>query len=116
MTKEDFEKLWIEQVQKEKSILLERASSYATNDDRLFNFKEGSTLIGNDSMQYGFNLVVKHIIAMRDLINKVANTNGSLDNYEYAKIEEYVTDIRNYAILLRALYVERWEGTNGKHT
>ena len=109
MKAEVFEKIWLEQVATEKAMLLERADAYATNGDRLGNFKEGSQLAGNSSMQYGFGLVVKHIIALRDLIGKEAKGEAKFDAKELEKFTEYVTDIRNYAVLLKSLYVERAE-------
>ena len=101
-----FEQIWLDQVQKEKSMLLERAAAYATNGDRLGNFYEGAQLNASHPLRYGFNLVSKHIIALRDLIVKVENGTAEFTPYELAKFEEYVTDIRNYAVLLKALYVE----------
>jgi hypothetical protein len=102
MKAEDFEKIWLDQVQAEKSMLLERAAAYATNGDRLGNFYEGGQLNGCHPLRYGFTLVSKHIIALRDLIAKIEA--GGENNPE--KFEEYVTDIRNYAVLLKALSME----------
>lgn len=106
MKAEEFEKLWLDQVQIEKSMLLERAAAYATNGDRLGNFYEGGALNSSHPMRYGFNLVSKHIIAMRDLIVKVESGANDFSDYELSKVDEYVTDIRNYAVLIKALYVE----------
>ena len=106
MKAEEFEKIWLDQVQVEKSMLLERAEAYATNGDRLGNFYEGSQLSGNTPMQYGFGLVVKHIIALRDLINKEAKGGCKYNEKEMEKFTEYVTDMRNYAVLLKSLYME----------
>jgi hypothetical protein len=116
MKAEEFEKIWLDQVQTEKGMLLERAEAYATNGDRLGNFYEGSTLAGNTPMQYGFGLVVKHIIAVRDLINKEARGECKLDEKELEKFTEYVTDIRNYAVLLKSLYMERSNKVKGSLT
>lgn len=106
-----FEKIWLDQVQTEKSMLLERAIAYATNGDRLGNFYEGGQLNGNHPLRYGFGLVSKHIIALRDLIVKVETGKADFTANELAKFEEYVTDIRNYSVLLKALYIE----TAGRH-
>jgi hypothetical protein len=111
MKAEEFEKIWLDQVQVEKTMLLERAEAYATNGNRLGNFYEGSQLAGNTSMQYGFGLVVKHIIALRDLINKEARGDANYSAKELERFTEYVTDMRNYAVLLKALYVERAENS-----
>lgn len=109
MTPETFEKIWLDQVQIEKSMLLERAEAYATGGDRLGNFKCGAALIGGHPLKYGFSLVVKHIMAMRDLIDKIDGGNGKFDDYEAAKFAEYVTDIRNYAVLFKGIYEESRE-------
>lgn len=107
MKAEEFEKIYLEQVATEKSILLDRADAYATGGDRLGNFYEGASLAGNTPMQYGFGLVVKHIIALRDLINKEAYGKATYTDKELEKFQEYITDMRNYAVLLKSLYVER---------
>jgi hypothetical protein len=98
-----FEEIWMEQVASEKAMLLERAGAYATKGDRLGNFKEGGTLNDCHPLRYGFTLVSKHIIALRDLIAKIEA--GGENNPE--KFNEYVTDIRNYAVLLKALSMEK---------
>jgi hypothetical protein len=96
MTAETFEKIWLDQVQQEKSMLLERAAAYATNGDRLGNFYEGGQLNGCHPLRYGFSLVSKHIIALRDLIVKIESGKADFSPNELAKFNEYVTDIRNY--------------------
>ena len=106
MKAEDFEKVWLDQVQIEKAMLLERADAYASKGDRLNNFYEGAQLSGNSPMQYGFGLVVKHIIALRDLINKEAKGDATYTEKELEKFTEYVTDMRNYSVLLKSLYME----------
>lgn len=101
-----FEEIWMKQVAAEKEMLLERAAAYATNGDRLGNFYEGGQLNGCHPLRYGFSLVSKHIIALRDLLVKVEGGSARFDSNELAKFNEYVTDIRNYAVLLQALYIE----------
>ena len=115
MKAEDFEKIWLDQVQAEKSMLLERAAAYATNGDRLGNFYEGGQLNGCHPLRYGFTLVSKHIIALRDLIVKIELGKGEFTDYELAKVTEYSVDIRNYSVLLKALYIEEM-GTNNAKT
>ena len=106
MTTKDFEAILTSQVETEKLIVLERAKAYATNGDRLGNFYEGATLNQTTPMKYGFGLVSKHIIALRDLIFKLSAGKGEFTEKEAGKVDEYVTDIRIYAALLKALYVE----------
>lgn len=109
MKAEQFEDIWMKQVAAEKDMLLERAAAYATNGDRLGNFKEGGQLNACHPLRYGFSLVSKHIIALRDLIGKVEAGKADFTAYELDKLTEYVTDIRNYAVLLKALYIETAE-------
>lgn len=104
-----FEEIWMKQVAAEKEMLLERAGAYATHGDRLGNFYEGGRLNDCHPLRYGFSLVSKHIIALRDLLVKIEAGHGKFDGYELAKFSEYVTDIRNYAVLLQALYLEHAE-------
>ena len=108
-----FEEIWMKQVATEKAMLLERAAAYATRGDRLGNFYEGAQLNGEHPLRYGFGLVTKQIVALRDLIIKIDAGQGESTDYELAKFEEYVTDIRNYGVLFKALYIEHKEtGTN----
>lgn len=106
MTPEKFESIWMDQVAKEKAMLLERAAAYATHGDRLGNFYEGAKLNDSHPLRYAFNLVTKHIIALRDLIVKIEAGQGDFTEYEAAKFEEYVIDIRNYSVLMKAIYSE----------
>lgn len=109
MKAEEFEVVWMDQVAKEKSMLLERAAAYATNGDRLGNFYHGGQLNDCNPLQYGFTLCTKQTIALRDLIKQISLGNGQFTDYEFAKFEEYVTDIRNYMVLLKGLYIEQRE-------
>ena len=109
MTPERFEEIWMKQVSTEKAMLLERAAAYATNGDRLGNFYEGGQLNGCHPLRYGFTLVTKQIVALRDLVKKIDEGKGEFTPYELAKFEEYATDIRNYAVLLKGLYIETSE-------
>jgi len=101
-----FEDIWNGQIDTEKSVLLKRAEAYATGGNRLGNFYEGAALNQSTPMEYGFALVTKHIIALRDLIDKLSKGEGAYNGNESARFFEYVTDIRNYSILLKALYIE----------
>jgi hypothetical protein len=104
-----FEEIWMKQVAAEKEMLLERAAAYATHGDRLGNFYEGGQLNGCHPIRYGFSLVSKHIIALRDLMIKIDAGTAEFSEYEFSKLREYVTDIRNYSVLIEALYLEHQE-------
>ena len=109
-----FEDIWNVQVEAEKAVLLKRADAYATGGDRLGNFYEGALLNQTTPLKYGFNLVSKHIIALRDMINKLSGENIEVTEKEAERFSEYITDIRNYSILLKALYIELFSGKEGE--
>ena len=108
-----FEEIWTAQVAAEKTVLLEREEAYATNGDRLGNFYSGAVMNNTTPMRYGFGLVAKQIIALRDLIFKLSDGKGTYTEKEAAKFNEYVTDIRNYSALLNALYLEEKDRFTG---
>lgn len=115
MTAAEFEEIWMKQVAKEKAILLERAAAYATNGDRLGNFYEGAEINSIHPMRYGFNLVTKQIVALRDLIIKFDINNHVFEGKDFEKLEEYVTDIRNYMVLLKGIYIEQAAKESGEY-
>ena len=113
MNTEKFEEVWTAQVAAEKAMLLERAEAYATNGDRLGNFYAGAVMNNTTPVRYGFGLVTKHIIALRDLVFKLSDGKGTYTEKEATKFNEYATDIRNYSVLLKALYHEERDRFTG---
>lgn len=105
MTSEQFESVYANQVAIEQDILIDRAVAYATKGNRLGNFYEGAQLNDSHPMRYAFNLMSKHIIALRDLIIRVEAGEEASEE----KITDYVTDIRNYSLLIKALHIDQQE-------
>ena len=99
MTAKEFEKLLKDLHKKEQQILVERAKRYATEEDRLKQFKEASELLGMTPMQYALCLLSKHFLALKQAIQK--------DELPLPGIlEEWIVDIRNYLALIYALWIE----------
>lgn len=76
-----------------------KSTDYASKEDRLHNFKSGATLTGQTELQFAFSLASKHIIALRDKISKKEYLTDEF-------IEEKITDIINYMILIEAIREE----------
>lgn len=106
MNSREFNDIVESQVHSELDVLANRADAYANNIDRLRNFKEGGELNGTHSIKYCFALVTKHILALRDLVEKVSTGSATFAPDELQRFTDYVTDIRNYSLLLKALYIE----------
>lgn len=106
MTPEAFTAIVTAQNAIEKAILCDRAAAYATGGDRLGNFHAGARLNGEHPLRYGFGLVSKQIIALRDLIAVIDSGQGKFTDDEFRKLEEYITDIRNYMVLFKGIYLE----------
>ena len=105
MTQTEFEEIYEKQTAHEREVLIDRASAYATHGDRLGNFYAGAELNEVTPLQFAFGLMTKHILALRDLIQKQAE-GVPLDDAVMARAREYGGDIRNYVLLALAIFEE----------
>lgn len=105
MTCTEFEEIYEKQTAHEREVLIDRASAYATHGDRLGNFYAGAELNEVTPLQFAFGLMTKHILALRDLIQKQAE-GVPLDDAVMARAREYGGDIRNYVLLALAIFEE----------
>lgn len=106
MTQEEFTEIYEQQTAHERAVLIDRAGAYATHGDRLGNFYAGAELNEVTPLEYALNLVTKHIIALRDRIKIQAAVNPEIDDRTMLLVTEYTGDIRNYTLLIKALYAE----------
>ena len=86
-----------------RQILSTKAGEYATDVDRLANFKDGAEATKSTPEKFLWNLVTKHMIATRDFIFEIDD--GDVRSMEYW--DEKLGDIINYMVLLEALVDER---------
>jgi hypothetical protein len=100
MTHEEFNILLSKRIAKSRKVLLSKANEYATDDERLQNFKDGASLLNTTPEFYALSLTTKHIIALKDFIS----TQRSIDQ---RFIDEKIGDIINYMILLEAILTEK---------
>jgi len=80
-------------------ILKVKAEEYATHD-RLHNFKQAARLQDTTPEQALMGMMAKHIISVVDL----TNMNGTPPQ---PMVDEKITDLINYALLLEAVLKER---------
>src|SRR6478609_1171256 len=101
MNSEDFAKVFDQQMRLCSEVLFAKAGEYATDDERLHNFKVASALTGRDAVQALGGMMVKHTTSVYDMIE-----HGAPANFSMEKWDEKITDHINYLILLRACVIE----------
>lgn len=101
MTHEEFNTLVNKRFNKCKKTLLAKANDYATDEERLQNFKDGAVFTCSTPAWYALALVTKHLMALRDLIIL------RQDDITQEIIDEKLGDIVNYMLLLEAILTEK---------
>ncbi len=77
-----------------------KAEEYASDVDRLHNFKTAAALLGDTPKQALAGMMRKHTVSIYDMIK-------SDKTYSLAVWDEKIIDHINYLILLKALVVEQ---------
>lgn len=88
------------QIEHMRKTLDGKAAEYATDEDRLHNFKISAVLTDETAEQALWGMQVKHITSIRDMVL-------SDEHYDEAVWDEKIGDAINYFVLLRALVFER---------
>jgi uridine kinase len=101
MTHDEFNQLVNKRVNKCKKVLLSKADEYATDDERLQNFKDGAIFNYTTPECYALSLITKHLMSLRDYI--VLRE----DHITQEFIDEKIGDIHNYMYLLEAILTEK---------
>jgi len=97
-----FNELLVEMQTVTVETLAAKATEYATDDDRLHNFKVAAGLQGVDPVVALGGMMAKHTVSVYDMI---AATNDR-DHFEVELWEEKIKDHINYLFLLWALIHE----------
>jgi hypothetical protein len=100
MNSEEFEAIFEGVVGACRQVLVKKASEYATDEDRLHNFKVAAALNNELPTQACWGFATKHIVSIADMVKT-----GII--YPDATWEEKIGDALNYLILLRALVEEQ---------
>ncbi|MDA3823767.1 MAG: hypothetical protein PF450_14315 [Bacteroidales bacterium] len=87
-----------------KKVLCKKASEYASDTDRLHNFKRAAVILETTPEKALEGMWTKHLVSTQDLINAPETATPKL-------IHEKIGDMINYLLLLEGLFVER--NTNG---
>ena len=86
--------------QQSLDILLQRNGNYAKgSDDALHNFTAGASIAGCTPAQAAWGYVTKHLVALRDKIQR--NDFSNVDD-----LEEKCCDIINYTAIIYAIGIE----------
>lgn len=102
MTATEFERIFDEQVDRSRIVLVNKASEYAT-EDRLHNFKVAAALEGKTPEQALAGMMAKHTVSVYDMAESGLA-------YPIELWQEKITDHINYLFLLNAI-VREWRPT-----
>lgn len=98
MTNAMFEAIFNEQIEQCRKVLFLKAQEYATDEDRLHNFKLAAALTQGTPEQALWGFAVKHLVSISDMVKD--------GEYPKAVWDEKIGDAINYLILLRAQVIE----------
>lgn len=103
MNNKDFDMIIEQQIQRSKDVLLNKQKEYATDTDRLHNFRIAAALQGCTPKQALGGFLAKHIVSIFDMC-------GSSKDFSDDQWNEKITDAINYLLLLRAVVEEEKNG------
>jgi hypothetical protein len=107
MDVEEFEKLYKDFEEHERSLLLTKRSEYAMNDDCLSNFKATAASCGMEPEEVCVVLMMKHMQAISKMARDKSVRLGWGGNGAIEGTSQRISDARNYLVLLAALIQER---------
>lgn len=100
MDADRFNQVLADQLERVNEILGSKAGEYASDKDRLHNFKAAGALQQIPPVGALTSLMAKHTISIYDMVE-------SGKHFPMEKWDEKITDHINYLILLRALLIEQ---------
>ncbi len=117
MNNNKFEKLLTRRLMLTKSVLVSKNVEYASDTDKLHNFKRAGKMLGQTPEQALIGMWTKHVISILDIVNKLKKNETIWEKLNRLMhrsstiskklIEEKIGDAINYLILLEALLKER---------
>ncbi len=100
MASEDFEGVLQNRISQMQSTLSGKAKEYASNDDRLYNFRRTAEINGVTMEKALWGMASKHLVSVIDLVESPEAATREL-------IDEKCGDLINYLVLLEAVLIER---------
>ena len=105
MTNKKFASILDQRIIKIRSVLSAKACEYASDDDRLHNFKKAACFTRETPSQVCTGFFLKHLVSVLDIVEEYAR----LDFRKSELVDEKIGDAINYLILLEALLTESGE-------
>jgi hypothetical protein len=102
MKTELFNQIVEKQCEEIKKVLMKKAQEYASDEDRLYNFKAAARVNNTTPLLALWGMATKHLVCVQDLIS------GKLE-IKPETVNEKVGDLINYLILAKALMVEEYQ-------
>jgi hypothetical protein len=103
MTHLEFRSIMLSRIRKIQDTLDAKGKEYASDDDRLHNFKQAAMLLDGKAPMALLGMLVKHWVSIQDIIRNVQQK----DVWPApALVDEKIGDAINYLILLEALLLE----------
>lgn len=99
MQNPQFQEILDTQVEQTKNVLAGKAEEYASETDRLSNFKRAAHLKGTNQAQAVTGMMAKHTVSVYDMVE-------SGQAYTAAEWDEKIGDHVNYLVLLKAALIE----------
>jgi len=98
MTHDEFDKLFEAQVERSRSVLVQKSKEYST-EDKLHNFKVAAAVQGITPLEALAGMMAKHTVSVYDILRIKGPVNPDM-------FDEKITDHINYLILAKALFEE----------
>lgn len=95
-----FTEVFEQQVERCREVLVKKAEEYATDVDRLHNFKAAAGFNSTTPQVALWGMLTKHLVSLSDMIN-------SGEKYSRELWQEKIGDSLNYLFLLNALVEEQ---------
>jgi len=108
MTKLEFDKIVRRRLGLVERTLIARAKEYATDADRLHNFKEAALLEGCSPADALRGFALKHWVSVRDVVRDWADPESGIT---FAQVDEKIGDAIAYLCLLECVLVENLTAT-----
>ena len=105
MNNEHFEKITAERLAKCVKVMCAKSDEYATESDKLHNFKVAGALQGCTDVKALGGMMVNHTVSVYDLINDFENGK----DIPIELWDEKIGDSINYLLLLNAMVKEHQE-------
>lgn len=106
MNSDEFNKVLKDTSDKIVSVLGAKSDEYVFDGDRLRNFKIAAQIMNSTPEKALISFMTKHITSIFDMVDSLPEKDFPMGLWD-----EKIIDIINYMILLRALCVERIEGS-----